>query len=98
MEDVSSRIVKKAIGLGCQDAIADVITNRSYQIRFAQNEAVISNQWREPTASVFFLYDKRVLPRDHQGPSRGGRAAEPPGENPEGPPHKPGHPRDARAR
>src|SRR5207245_1865380 len=61
MEDVSSRIVEKAISLGCQDAIADVITNRSYQIRFAQNEAVISNRWRESTASVFFVYDKRVL-------------------------------------
>src|SRR2546425_2300271 len=64
MEDVSSRIVEKAIGLGCQDAIADVITNRSYQIRFAQNEAVISNRWREATASVFFVYDKRVLASD----------------------------------
>src|SRR2546426_449837 len=64
MEDVSSRIVEKAIGLGCQDAIADVIANRSYQIRFAQNEAVISNRWRESTASVFFVYDKRVLASD----------------------------------
>src|SRR5438128_11189780 len=64
MEDVSSRIVEKAIALGCQDAIADVITNRSYQIRFAQNEAVISNRWRESTASVFFVYDKRVLASD----------------------------------
>src|SRR5881397_2082828 len=64
MEDVSSRIVEKAISLGCQDAIADVITNRSYQIRFAQNEAVISNRWREATASVFFVYDKRVLASD----------------------------------
>src|SRR5436309_3254476 len=64
MVDVSSRIVEKAISLGCQDAIADVITNRSYQIRFAQNEAVISNRWRESTASVFFVYDKRVLASD----------------------------------
>src|SRR5439155_317691 len=63
-DDVSSRIVEKAISLGCQDAIADVITNRSYQIRFAQNEAVISNRWRESTASVFFVYDKRVLASD----------------------------------
>ena len=64
MEDVSSRIVEKAISLGCQDAIADVVANRSYQIRFAQNEAVISNRWRESTASVFFVYDKRVLASD----------------------------------
>src|SRR2546425_2748476 len=64
MENVSSRIVEKAMGLGCQDAIADVVANRSYQIRFAQNEAVISNRWRESTASVFFVYKKRVLASD----------------------------------
>src|SRR5256712_3517422 len=74
MEDVSSRIVEKAIGLGCQDAIADVIANRSYQIRFAQNEAVISNRWRESTASVFFVYDKRVLASDIKDLSRADEA------------------------
>src|SRR5712691_6054161 len=76
MEDVSSRIVEKAIGLGCQDAIADVVTNRSYQIRFAQNEAVISNRWRESTASVFFVYDKRVLASDIKDLSRVDEAVE----------------------
>src|SRR5437870_7660579 len=76
MEDVSSRIVEKAIGLGCQDAIADVIANRSYQIRFAQNEAVISNRWRESTASVFFVYDKRVLASDIKDLSRVDEAVE----------------------
>ena len=43
MEDMASRIVDKAISLGCQDAVADVVTNRSYQIRFARNEPVISD-------------------------------------------------------
>src|SRR3989475_4803236 len=76
MEDVPSRIVEKAIGLGCQDAVADVITNRSYQIRFAQNEAVISNRWRESTASVFFVYDKRVLASDIKDLSRVDEAVE----------------------
>src|SRR5437899_4610991 len=70
MEDVSSRIVDKAISLGCQDAVADVVTNRSYQIRFARNEPVISNRWRENTASVFFLYQKRVLASDSKDLSR----------------------------
>lgn len=64
MEDIASKIVEKAISLGCQDAVADVVMNRSYQVRFAQNEAVISNRWRESTASVFFVYDKRVLASD----------------------------------
>jgi PmbA protein len=64
VEDLASHIVQKAISLGCQDAVADIVTNRSYQIRFAQNEAVISNQWRESTASVFFVYQQRVLASD----------------------------------
>lgn len=64
MEDIASRIVEKAVSLGCQDAVADVLANRSYQIRFAQNEPVISNRWRESTASVFFVYNKRVLASD----------------------------------
>src|SRR5437764_9756056 len=64
MEDIASRIVDKAVSLGCQDAVADVIENRSYQIRFARNEAVISNQWRESSASVFLVHDSRVVATD----------------------------------
>ena len=64
MEDLASRIVKKAMSLGCQDAVADLVTNRSYQIRFAQNEPVISNRWNETTASVFLVHDKRVVATD----------------------------------
>ncbi|TLZ80536.1 MAG: TldD/PmbA family protein, partial [Methanobacteriota archaeon] len=76
MEDLAPRIVKKAIALGCQDAIADIVTNRSYQIRFAQNEAVISNRWRESTASVFFVYKKRVLASDIKDLSKTDEAVE----------------------
>jgi len=64
MEDIASQIVKRAVALGCQDAVADVVRNRSYQIRFARNEPVISNRWREATASVFLVVDKRVLASD----------------------------------
>ncbi|MEK6912186.1 MAG: metallopeptidase TldD-related protein, partial [Candidatus Thermoplasmatota archaeon] len=64
MEDYAERIVDKALKLGCQDAVADVIVNRSYQIRFAQNQVVISNQWRETSASVFLVYNKRVIASD----------------------------------
>src|SRR3989442_4109691 len=64
MEDYAERIVDKAIALGCQDAVADVAVNRSYQIRFAQNQIVISNRWRETTASVFLVYKKRVVASD----------------------------------
>src|SRR2546428_1836381 len=96
MEDVSSRIVEKAMGLGCQDAIADVVANRSYQIRFAQNEAVISNRWRESTASVFFVYDKRVLASDIKDLSRADEAVERLLKNPESSPQKPGQPGNPR--
>src|SRR2546428_189181 len=64
MEDYAERIVDRAIGLGCQDAVADVVVNRSYQIRFAQNQIVISNRWRETTASAFIVYNKRVVASD----------------------------------
>ena len=64
MEDIATRIVEKAQKLGCQDAVADVVENRSFQTRFAQNEPVISNRWRESYASVFLVYDKRVVATD----------------------------------
>src|SRR3972149_2071649 len=64
MEDIAAQIVKKALHLGCQDAVADLVKTRSYQIRFAQNEPVISNRWRETYASVFLVHDKRVVATD----------------------------------
>src|SRR2546426_9947503 len=76
MEEVASRVVDKAIALGCQDAVADVVENRSYQIRFAQNEAVISNQWRESTASVFVVHGKRVVASDVKDLSKTDEAVE----------------------
>lgn len=76
MEDIAARIVAKATKLGCQDAIADVVTNRSYQIRFARNEPVISNRWNEQSASVFFVYEKRVLEGDIKDLTRTDEAVE----------------------
>src|SRR2546430_7470073 len=76
MEEVASPIVDKAIAPGCQDAVADVVENRSYQIRFARNEAVISNQWRESTASVFVVHGKRVVASDVKDLSKADEAVE----------------------
>jgi len=76
MEDIAARIVQKATDLGCQDAVADVVVNRSYQIRFARNEAVISNRWRESTASVFVVHDKRVVASDIKDLSKTDEAVE----------------------
>src|SRR5436189_2377976 len=76
MEDIAHRIAEKAISLGCQDAVVDVVKNRSYQIRFARNEPVISNRWRESSASVFFVYKKRVLASDIKDLSKTDEAVE----------------------
>ncbi len=64
MEDLAAQIVRKARQLGCQDAVADLVQNRSYQVRFGMNEPVISNRWRESYASVFLVHDKRVVATD----------------------------------
>jgi len=64
MEDLAAQIVRKAQKLGCQDAVADLVQNRAYQIRFARNEPVISNRWRESYASVFLVHEKRVVATD----------------------------------
>ncbi len=76
MKDLAARIVSDAVRLGCQDAIADVVSNRSSQIRFARNEPVISNRWRETTAWVFLVYHKRVLLSDIKDLSKARQAME----------------------
>ncbi len=76
MEDLASRLVDKALQLGCQDAVIDLVANRSYQIRFAQNEPVISNRWRETSASVFLALDKRVVATDIKDLGRADEAIE----------------------
>src|SRR5256885_17255128 len=91
MEDVASRIVDKAMALGCQDAVVDVVENRSYQIRFARNEAVISNQWRESNASVFVVHGKRVVASDIRDLSKTDEAVERLGKNAKTSQGKPGH-------
>src|SRR2546430_5137521 len=92
MEDIASRIVDKAVSLGCKDAVADVIENRSYQIRFARNEAVISNQWRESSASGFLLHHKRAVATDTKDLTKAGEGGGGPLENSRGAPADPGSP------
>src|SRR3989304_4526405 len=89
MEDYAERIVDRAVDLGCQDAVADVSVNRSYQIRFAQNQIVISNQWRETSASVFLVYDKRVVASDIKDLTKLDAAMEGLGKGAKGPQEKP---------
>src|SRR3972149_10040714 len=54
-------IVKKATGLGAQDAIADVYRNRNFQIRFSQNQVDIANAWRETAGWLFVAVDRRIV-------------------------------------
>lgn len=64
MEDFASLaegIVIRALGAGAQDVVANVYANNSYQIRFAQNQPVIGNRWRERAVFVGLVVDKRVV-------------------------------------
>src|SRR5439155_736696 len=61
---------------GREAYLIDVVENRSYQIRFARNEAVISNQWRESNASVFVVHGKRVVASDVRDLSKTDEAVE----------------------
>lgn len=61
MEDHAERIVDEALKQGAQDAVAEVVSDRNYQIRFAQNQPVIVNQWRKDIGSLFLAWNKRVV-------------------------------------
>lgn len=59
--DMAERIVHRAVKRGADDVVAGVNVNRSYQVRFAQNEPVISNRWRETGAFAGVVVEKRVV-------------------------------------
>lgn len=61
MEDYAEKIVKAGLELGAQDVVAEIVTDRSYQVRFAQNQPVIANEWRKSIGQVFLAYDRRVV-------------------------------------
>ena len=64
MQEYASRIVKKAMALGCEDVAVDVYETNSFQIRFSQNQVDITNSWREQAASLFIAHQKRVVTTD----------------------------------
>lgn len=79
MVDYSSladRIVKVGLRAGARDVVARVYVNRSYQIRFAQNQAVISNRWRDTAAFIGLAVDKRVILTEIQDLERVEKAVE----------------------
>jgi PmbA protein len=59
--DLAEDLVKKATGLGAQDAIADVYRNRNFEIRFSQNQVDIANTWRETAGWLFVAVDRRIV-------------------------------------
>ena len=61
MEDHAEAIVKQALKAGAQDAVAEVVADRNYQIRFARNEPVIVNEWRRTVGTVFLVHNRRVV-------------------------------------
>jgi PmbA protein len=69
-------IVKTGLKAGAQDVVAKVYVNRSYQIRFAQNQPVISNRWRDRAAFVGLAVDGKVVVTEIQDLDRVDRAVE----------------------
>ncbi len=59
--DLSERIVNRALKVGADDVVSNVYVNRSYQIRFSQNQPAISNRWQQRAAFVGIVVDKRVV-------------------------------------
>jgi len=76
MEDHAEAIVKQALKAGAQDAVAEVVVDRNYQIRFARNEPVIVNEWRRTVGTVFLVYNHRVIAGDVTDFSRVSRTIE----------------------
>ena len=58
---IAEQIVNRAVKRGADDVVAGILVNRSYQVRFAQNEPVISNRWREVGAFAGVVVQKRVV-------------------------------------
>ncbi len=73
---IAERIVKRGLKAGAQDVVASVDVNRSYQIRFAQSQPVISNTWRERAATVGLVVDKRVVATQIQDLSKVDKAVD----------------------
>jgi len=76
MEDRANRLVRRALNLGCEDAVADVYETNSFQIRFSQNQIDITNSWREQAASLFLVHKKRVVMTDIRDLSKSDEAVE----------------------
>jgi len=76
MEDHANRIVKKALALGCQDAIGMTQESSNFQIRFSQNQVDITNSWRERSGMAFAVYDKRVVSADIKDLNKADEAVE----------------------
>lgn len=53
-------VVKKALRMGAQDAVAMAATKRTVQLKFVNNEVAVSQSWMEDKLEIFLSVDKKL--------------------------------------
>lgn len=61
LEQLAKLILSKAEELGMDDTITNVQRVRSYQVRFANNQIVVTKRWSETSLNVFIVKNKRII-------------------------------------
>lgn len=53
-------VVEKALGMGAQDAVANLVTGKTVQVKFVNDEVAVSQNWVEEKLEIFLSVDKRL--------------------------------------
>ena len=61
LEQLVQLALSNAEKLGMDDAIANAQRVLSHQIRFADNQIVVTKRWSETSLTIFFVKDKRII-------------------------------------
>ncbi|MFX0196481.1 MAG: TldD/PmbA family protein [Candidatus Hodarchaeota archaeon] len=61
LEQLAQLILSKAEELGMDDVITNAQRVRSYQVRFANNQIVVTKRWSETSLNVFIVKNKRII-------------------------------------
>ncbi|HLC50955.1 MAG TPA: TldD/PmbA family protein [archaeon] len=61
MLDLTEQIVKKALSLGASDAVAEITKDKTHQIRFANSDITVMQNWHQVSAEIFIALQKKVV-------------------------------------
>ncbi len=68
--------MKKAVSMGADDVICTRVTDRTKQIRFANNSVTASKSWASNNIGIYLTKDKRILSTDVTEPAELDRTLE----------------------